>query len=210
MKATLLQPICIATDLGLTPSSNRMQVAVCLVAACQLVSGRPARLSNGLKLRRMKFEACSGLPTLLMNTSASPSTLWPSSRILFRWRLSASVALLVSPTLLRLPLVLGVSKVWPPYPLTRERCTCITRRSRSRSLQYRPVNSPQRAPLVSPNTYNASYLSPSAATRIRLASSRLNGLISGCWTLGGVTSVQTLCSISRHRTAVFKADDSTL
>jgi hypothetical protein len=48
MKATLDQPICMATDLGLTPSSRRMQVQVWRVAACQFVFGKPAFLRRGL------------------------------------------------------------------------------------------------------------------------------------------------------------------
>src|SRR3712207_7970777 len=38
----------------------------------------------------------------------------------------------------------------------------------------------------------------SAATMNRFASSKLRGRIFGCGTLGGVTSLQTLCSISRQ------------
>ena len=186
----------------MTPSSSSMQVW--RVAACQLVSGRFARFNRGLKERRMKLDECRGLPSVLTNTSLSPLTSWPLSLILSRWRMSASVALTVSPTLLRLPFVLGVSKVWPPSPFTSARCMCMTLLLRSRFFQYSTANSPQRAPEVKPNTKRASYLSLSAAALKRLASSLLNGLISGAGIFGLLTASHWFLEMYPQLTATFK------
>src|SRR5918998_1470511 len=209
MNATELHPICMAMDFGFTLSRSKMHVQVWRVAACQVVSGSPARPRAALKFRRVKCEWLTGLPTVFTNTRASPLTAKPSAARRSRWRSRAYVAFLANPTLRRLALVLGPSKVYPPLPLTSDRWTCITRRDRSKSDQNSPVNSPQRAPEVSPSTYNAWYLSSdSAAARNRLASSRLSGRIAGGSTRGGETSLQTLRATRRHRTALFSAADS--
>src|SRR5918993_2632248 len=89
------------------------------------------------------------------------------------------------------------------------RCTCRTRRDRSRSEKNSPPSSPNRIPDVSPKTQRAWYRSDSAAAKKRFASSKLKGRISGGGTRGGDTSLQTLCSTRRHLTAWVKADDRT-
>jgi hypothetical protein len=114
MNATGLQPVCMVTDLGFTPFSSRMRVQVWRVAACQCVSGRPARIREG---ERATYEVglVYGLPTLLVNARASTFTGNPSDACLSRCRSNASAANFVNPTLRRLPLVFGSSKEYSPY-----------------------------------------------------------------------------------------------